>query len=274
MQIVLVHGIRTSATMWRAQLEHLRERGVTARAIDLPGHGSRIGEPFVLAEAFATIDRAVQEAAGQGPVLLVGHSMGGLLGTAYLGGAAAGRGGADGAPGAGSAAGAGVAGYLAVSCTTIPRGAGLALYRGLAAAYDSLPDRGMRLTNWVHDRTLPAATRWDFGAGGYALDVQDATLASLGALDLRAALSRIRVPLWFVNGQFDQLRSHERLFLRLAPHAELTVVPRTSHLVPTMRPEVFNLILDLAVDRLEARARGLEPAAARDSAGDTPFPAR
>lgn len=234
-QVVFVHGIRTSATMWRAQVEHLVQQGVAAVAVDLPGHGSRRAEEFTLAGAFETIDRAVLEAAERGRVLLVGHSMGGLLSIEY-----AGR--EDPPP---------IAGFVAASCTAVPRGMGLAAYRLLARGFDSLPDRGQRITDLVLDRTLPAETRLDFGAGGYAYDAQDTALRSLSVLDLLAALGRIRVPLWFVNGQFDQLRVNERLFRRVAPDAELIVVPRTSHLVTAMRPRVFNALLDLAVATIE-----------------------
>ena len=55
-QVVLVHGIRTSATMWRAQVEHLTARGNPVIAVDLPGHGSRMSEEFTLETAFGTID--------------------------------------------------------------------------------------------------------------------------------------------------------------------------------------------------------------------------
>lgn len=242
-QVVLVHGIRTSATMWRAQLAYLAERGNPAVAVDLPGHGTRMSESFTLDEAFATIDRAVRDAATRGPVLLVGHSMGGLLCLEYAGGA----------PAAGGRMPP-IAGFVAASCTAIPRGVGLAAYRFLARRFDSLPDRGMWLTNKVLDRTLPPDTRADFGAGGYAFDAQDIALRSLSVLDLLAAVRRIEVPLWFINGQYDQLRVNERLFQRLAPHAELYVVPRTTHLVTAMRPEVFNRMLNLALTTLEAAA--------------------
>jgi non-heme chloroperoxidase len=234
-QVVLVHGIRTSATMWRSQVEYLTERGNPVRAVDLPAHGTRMAEEFTLDAAFATIDEAVTDAATRGPVLLVGHSMGGLLSIAYVGRE-------DPPP---------VAGFIAASCTAIPRGAGLATYRLLARTFDVLPDRGMWLTNQVLDRTLPAETRVDFGAGGYALDAQDVALRSLSVLDLLAALHRIDVPLWFINGQFDQLRVNERLFLKIARHAELIVVPRTSHLVTAMRPRVFNALLEVALRTLE-----------------------
>lgn len=235
-QVVLVHGIRTSATMWRAQVAHLEKRGNPVTAVDLPGHGTRRGEVFTLDEAFATIDRAVQDAATRGPVLLVGHSMGGLLSIEYVGRE-------DPPP---------VAAFIAASCTSIPRGVGLAAYRFFARRLDAFPDRGMRMTNYVLERTLPPETREDFGAGGYAFDAQDTALRSLSVLDLLAALRRIDVPLWFVNGQWDQLRVNEKLFLSVARDAELIVVPRTTHLVTAMRPRVFNALLDVALTTLEA----------------------
>lgn len=238
-QVVLVHGIRTSATMWRAQLAHLAERGVDAVAIDLPGHGSRMSETFTLDGAFATIDAAVRTAADRGPVLLVGHSMGGLVSIEYVGRE-------DRPP---------VDAFIAASCTALPRGIGLSTYRALARGFDRLPGRGQRIADWVLDRTLPSETRLDFGAGGYAYDAQDVALRSLSVLDLLAALRRIEVPTWFINGQYDQLRLSERLFTTVLPSAELIVVPRTSHLVTAMRPRVFNALLDVALATMESSAR-------------------
>ncbi|WP_203135214.1 alpha/beta fold hydrolase [Microbacterium sp. JZ31] len=238
-QVVLVHGIRTSASMWRAQIAHLEARGIAVTAVDLPGHGSRLHETFTIEGAFETIDAAVRAAAERGPVLLVGHSMGGLLSVEYAG--------AEDAPP--------VAALVAASCTAIPRGLGLRAYRALAAGLNALPGRGQRITNAVLRATLPLETRADFGAGGYAYLAQDVALRSLSVLDLMAALRRIRIPVWFVNGQWDQLRLHEKLFTALVPHAELLVVPRATHLVTAMRPQVFNAVLGLALATVEAGAR-------------------
>lgn len=234
--VVMVHGIRTSASMWRAQVEHLHGRGIAAVAVDLPGHGTRMAEDFTLDGAFATIDAAVQDAARYGPVLLAGHSMGGLLSIAYVG--------AEKRPP--------VDAFIAASCTAIPRGVALQTYRTLARGFDRLPGRGAPIAEWVLDRTLPTETRADFGAGGYAYDAQDVALRSLSVLDLLAALRRIAVPTWFVNGQFDQLRVNERLFSSLVSGSELIVVPRTSHLVTAMRPRVFNAVLGLALATTDA----------------------
>ncbi|MEV4775027.1 alpha/beta hydrolase [Microbacterium sp. LWO13-1.2] len=236
-QVVFVHGIRTSRTMWLSQQAFLTEQGIHSVALDLPGHGSTLGETFTIEAALATVDAAVRKAALDGPVLLVGHSMGGLLCLATAGSA-------DPPP---------IAGVVAASCTAFPRGAALRAYRLLASAMNALPGRGSWLTRRVLAATLPLETRDHFGAGGYAYDAQDAALRSLESLDLADAVQRIRVPLWYVNGQYDQLRVHETLFQRLAPHAELIVVPRSTHLVTAMRPGVFNAVLGLAVATIEQR---------------------
>ncbi|MBV0895072.1 alpha/beta fold hydrolase [Microbacterium sp. NC79] len=234
-EVVLVHGIRTSATMWRAQVGYLQELGYRVTAVDLPGHGTRMAETFTLSGAMETIDTAVRAAASRAHVLLVGHSLGGLLCTAYVGAG-------DPPP---------VAGFIAASCTAFPRGAALTTYRALAGTFNSLPDQGMWLTKRMLAATLPEDTRADFGAGGYALAAQDTALRSLAALDLRSALTRIMVPTWFINGQYDQLRVSEKIFSRLVAGSELIVIPRATHLVSAMRPAAFNAAMKLALVTLE-----------------------
>ena len=82
-------------------------------AIDLPGHGTRVGERFTAEAAFATIDEAVAGFAV--PPLLVGLSLGGYTSLAY----AARREGA-------------LAGVVLAGCSTEIRGKPLGAYRRLA----------------------------------------------------------------------------------------------------------------------------------------------
>ena len=253
-QVVLVHGIRTSATMWRAQVEHLRDRGVPVHAIDLPGHGRRIDEPWSLEAAIDSIDRAVTAAAEHGPVVLAGHSLGGILSTAYMG-----------RPGTAPPVDA----FVAFSCTALPRGAALRAYRLATRSFNRLPGNGRWFVERALDAQLPRETRHDFGAGGYSLAQEDRALESLRGVDLVRALARLRrrdVPVWFVNGEWDQLRVNERLFTRLVPRAELVIVRRSTHLVTVMRPRVAAAVLDLAIASANARARRADAGGARSVA--------
>lgn len=223
--------------MWRAQVEYLDGLGVPSIALDLPAHGARRDEEFTLDGALATIDDAVKDAAASSSVLLIGHSMGGLLATAYTGAR-------ERPP---------VAGLVGASCTALPRGSALAAYRFLSRSFTALPDNGAWFSARMLAATLPVESRGDFGAGGYAYEAQDTVLASLPGLDLPRAIARIRVPTWWVNGSLDQLRRNEELFHRLAQGSELIVVPRTTHLLPVMRPRVFNAVLGLAIETLRQR---------------------
>lgn len=76
--VVLTHGFGDDSSTFDAQVDALGAR--RACRWDLPGHGrSRAGaEPSSRASALAWLDAAI-EAAGPGPAVLVGHSLGGYL---------------------------------------------------------------------------------------------------------------------------------------------------------------------------------------------------
>ena len=212
--------------MWRGQLEALEAAGVNAAAVDLPGHGARIGEAFSLEAAVAAIDEAIDALGGR--VVLVGLSLGGYLAIDYAGRSPE-----------------KVALLVASSCFTVPKGVGLAGYRGLARAIRRLPDRGLWLNDTMARLAVGRAASADIGAGGVALDAMDETLAAVGRTDPIASLGRYPGPVRFVTGALDHFRLDERRFRAARPKAPFIVVPRASHLVSLVAPEAFtSIVLD------------------------------
>lgn len=147
--VVLVHGIRTSATMWRQLQRALTAAGISSVAVDLPGHGSRDGEPFSKVASRAVLDDAV--AALPGPHVVVGLSLGSYLAIDWAARTAR-------PPAA----------LVLASCGTRPRGPGIAAYIAVARLISRLPDAGLGLhTRLVRavlgsaaEDVLAAGSRW------------------------------------------------------------------------------------------------------------------
>jgi pimeloyl-ACP methyl ester carboxylesterase len=75
--VVLVHGAWHGAWCWSRVVDGLRERGVDALAIDLPGHGESV-EPLADLYTDAAALRAVLDSL-DGPAVACGHSYGGAV---------------------------------------------------------------------------------------------------------------------------------------------------------------------------------------------------
>jgi pimeloyl-ACP methyl ester carboxylesterase len=236
--VVLVHGLRTSSSMWRYQVQRLEELGIRAVAPDLPGHGSRMRERFTLAGGVETIDQAVADAAG--PVFVCGFSLGGYLAAHWA-----------------AARPREVTGILAASCGTQPTRPILDAWRLGAGAIHLLPDRGLALNNALV-RAVIRDPRFadDVISGGVALEVMQDALRELRGIRMEQALSRIDLPVWLVNGTLDHIRLQERRFLRATRHGTLVRIPGATHLVSLARPEAFTRVLLDAVDS----SRRAEPA--------------
>lgn len=80
-RVVLVHGAWHGAWCWDAVVEGLRAEGITADAVDLPGHGDDTMPLTDLYGDAARVTAALDALATveDDPVLLVGHSYGGAV---------------------------------------------------------------------------------------------------------------------------------------------------------------------------------------------------
>jgi len=235
--VVLVHGLRTSRTMWRAQVEALERAGHTAAAIDLPGHGERMAETFTLDGAVEAV-RAGVDAVG-GRALVVGMSLGGYMAITH-----AGRYPEQ------------VAGLVAAGCCSRPYPAVLRAWGAAADGFFArLPDRGAAINDALVGRTLPPQAASDVGEGGFALDVVGDTMRAMRGATPLEDLARVEAPVWLVNGRYDHFRGDERRFLAACRDGRLVVVPGATHLVSLVQPVRFTRVLLEALDELAARAR-------------------
>jgi len=88
--LLLVHGLGEHSGRYEHVAEYLTQKGVTVYALDQLGHGKSGGQTGWI-EHFShflddleTFDRLVRRDNGDRPLVLLGHSMGGLIVTAYL----------------------------------------------------------------------------------------------------------------------------------------------------------------------------------------------
>ena len=227
--VVLIHGLRLSASMWRWHRDALAaEREVLA--VDLPGHGTRAGQPFAMTAATDAVAEAVDSLGGR--ALLAGISLGGYLAIATA-----------------AAHPQRVPGVVAMGCTAVPTRARTRGFRLLARLNG---DRGQ----WLQRRLLRAALGRETAAmaceGGLHTGAVGEVLDSLCDFDVLAALSDYPGRTWLVNGTWDHFRADEDRFAAACRTGELSIVPRTGHLVSLTRRQHTAALISAAARRLEA----------------------
>lgn len=242
--IVFLHGTRLSRGMWAAQSSDLADV-YRVIVVDLPGHGTMAGVPFTVTGARDHV-AAVIAAAGGGPAVLVGLSLGGYVAMEV----AAAR------PDL-------VRGLVLSGATAEPVGALALPYRALAwalewfdgPALDALQARFFRAR-------YPASIADPIVAGGFwSAGGADAVRALVGRR-FAPSLAAYPGPSLILNGEFDLLfRLEAGSFVRAARDARRVRLRGATHLANLDRPAAFSLAIRRFADAVTAASPAL---AARD----------
>ncbi|MFD6136110.1 alpha/beta fold hydrolase [Isoptericola sp. NPDC060257] len=246
--IVFVHGMRTSSAIWERQVEHVRDAGHDAVAVDLPAHGALHRERFSMPRAFEVLDEAAGSFGAGRPVVVVGLSLGGYTSLAWA------------AHQATAAAGSPLAGVVAAGCSSDPKGKPVALFRDvahLAVTGTTALRRGLRDAGVAWRSAITGGRSRAGGLEVAALlgdavprpgwDIVTDALTHLAGRSSVASTRALRVPVWFVNGARDRMRLEESRHVAAAERGALVVVPDAGHDVNSDAPAAFNQVLTRAL---------------------------
>ena len=235
--LVFLHGVGGGHHAWDAQLPFFAANGYGAHAWDQPGYGeSPSVEPYDLGQVAAALLRLIEKLA-DGPVVLVGHSMGGFVAQECY-----------------ARSPAHVKG-LALCFTSAAFGGGSGTFaREFIDARIRPLDEGKTMGD-IAARLMPTMRGARSDAAGLALaervmsripaDTYRKAVALLTTFDRREELAQIKVPTLLVAGSDDKVAPAsvmERMKAKI-PGAELVVLDRCGHLGPMDQPNEFNAAL-------------------------------
>lgn len=263
--IVFSHGYVLNLDCWYFQRRHLRS---TARLVfwDQRSHGRSAKAPpesLTIDQLGRDLARIIEVCAPEGPVLLVGHSMGGMT----IMSLAAERPELFGDRVVGVALIATSAGQLSELTLRMPRRASQYVHRRaerVALALTSNSERIERRRGYANDLTLLLTKRYSFGGRVTAsqvefvadlvmstpIDVAAAWLPEFERHDKEKALEVLdRVDALVLVGDSDALTpaSHSEFIASEIEGSTFVVLPRTGHMIITERPaEVAEQLRELA----------------------------
>ncbi len=221
--IVFLHGMRVTRRMWQPQVESLASE---FRIIceDLPGHGSRRGEPFHVEQAVQELASVVDRAAG-GRALIVGLSLGGYIAMEF-----------------GAAYPQKAAGLVIASASVEPQGWYNAPYRALSLVMAKMPEpvlnaisRAIFIAAYGRRRAEPLIGPGFFMRGGAA------GIREVMRRKFAPKLAAYPGPVLLLNGSADLgFRMHEKRFLAAAQNGRLEVIPRAFHIANIDQPAAFS----------------------------------
>ncbi len=221
--IVLLHGLCCTRTYWRLQVEALSS-AYHLLMPDLPGHGSRWHEPFSLDRAVQQLHALIQQQA-HGPVLLVGHSLGGYLAQRYI-----------------AAHPEATCAVVLQDCTAKTRSLLLLPYQLYAGICIVMPDPllcGIE-TALGSLRFLPKASA-ALRQGGLYHDCVPQAIHELRNTAFLPPLAHYEKPTLILNGTNDFIfRQDETRYCRTLPNARLQIIPNARHTSNLDQPAAFN----------------------------------
>jgi 3-oxoadipate enol-lactonase len=233
--LVFVHGFPLGRGAWQQQLDALRSSHRVI-APDLRGFGDSdtVPGPTTMGQYAADVHALLQHC-GTGPVVLVGHSMGGYVALAF----------AREFPEM-------LRGLVLVGTKAGPDTAEVAA--GRRATAEKVASQGVQeLIDTMAPRMLAACNRDADRVGQVrGLMASSSTAGVVGALlgmaerpDSTALLATIVVPTLVVTGAEDALipPTESTALARAIPGAHLSVVPDAGHLVAFEQPEAFHRAL-------------------------------
>lgn len=232
---MFLHGVGGGHAAWEAQVAYFSRLGYPCVAWDQPGYG---GTPLVEPYSLETVcDRLKRRLSDDGPVVLVGHSMGGFIAQeAYARFPQHIRG-------------------LALCFTTAAFGGTGEFARQFVAARIGPLDEGQSMAQ-VAAQVMPAmhGSRSEPGALAKAERIMGAipaqtyrmAVAMLTTFDRRADLDRIAVPTLLIAGSDDKTAPPSLMgkMAALVPGSEYVLLEGCGHLGPMDQPDAFNAALE------------------------------
>ncbi|MDQ2723955.1 MAG: alpha/beta hydrolase [Actinomycetota bacterium] len=261
--ILLLHGITLAASIWHFQLPELAAAGYRVVAYDQRGHGaSTVGREGLTLDRLAADLAEVLDALDLGQVVLVGHSMGGMVALRYLAGdreATTGHGRIGAlalvATSANPVVGSGIPGARAVIAAARP------LLSRAAWATSRLPGPSLgggdlsfllaRVTFGDEPSTSQVALTRDITAAVPAR-VAAELLSEIVRYDEFATLDHLDLPTTIVVGTNDLMTPvrHARTMTDVIAGADLVTLEGCGHMVMLERPEELATALEKLAGRV------------------------
>ena len=235
--LVFLHGVGGGHHAWDRQLPHFARLGYPSHAWDQPGYGhSPIVEPYDLEQIALALKNLILSLSAE-PVVLVGHSMGGLIAQELY------------------ARFPSLIRALALCFTSAAFVGGSEFARQFVAARIGPLDEGRSMAE-IAARLMPAMrgsksdpeglAQAERIMSGIAPETYRKAVHLLTTFDRRDMLPKITVPALLVAGSDDQTAPPavmERMAQKI-PAASYAVLEGCGHLGPMDQPDAFNAVLE------------------------------